>query len=252
MQLLSVVIITYNEERNIRRCIESILPVADDIVVIDSFSTDMTEAICREYDIRFFRKEWQGYSNAKNEGNRLATYDWIFSIDADEALSEELQQSILKIKRETEQPLELKINRLVNYCGGWIKHGGWYPDRKLRFFDRRESYWEGMIHEKLMNTNEASAPLLNGDCYHYTYYTVEEHRQQTEKFTTLSALSLFEKQKKTGWTKRVLSPVAKFLGDFVFRGGFLDGQRGYDIARISAWSVYLKYTKLCQLYQKRS
>jgi len=249
MQKLSVVIITYNEARNIGRCLDSIQTIADDIVVIDSFSTDETAEICRAHNVNLIQKEWLGYSATKNFANQHAKFDWIFSIDADEAISEELKQSILQVKTSIQVPTEYKINRLVNYCGKWIRHGGWYPDIKLRFFDRRKSKWQGTIHEKLLHTDYDKAPLLKGDCYHFTYYTLEEHRQQSHHFTDIAAQTLFTEGKIAGLQKRLLSPAAKFIGDYFLKLGFLDGYYGYKIAKISAHASYLKYAKLQKLYK---
>lgn len=244
---LSVVIITRNEERNIARCLESVREIADDIVIVDSFSTDRTKEICLSYGARFYPTEWQGYSDTKNYGNRLALYDWIFSIDADEALSEELKEQIARVKT-SENPGNYRICRITNYCGQWIRHGGWYPDIKVRFFDRRETRWEGLIHERLNVPEESKIPVLKGDCYHYSYYTLEEHVAQANRFSTLSAQDLYRKNKKAGFLKLWFAPGFRFFRMFILRGGFLDGQAGWVIARISSHAVFLKYSKLRQLH----
>lgn len=249
MPELSVVIITYNEEKNIARCLASVQGIADEIVVVDSFSTDKTEAICKSYNVSFIQRKWQGYSDTKNFANSAATNNWILSLDADEALSDELKQSILKIKQGTEL-LTCSFNRLTNYCGTWIKHAGWYPDTKTRIFDRRITKWQGTIHEELKTDPEQPVVHLSGDCLHYSYYSVEQHIQQTEKFTTLSAADLFSKNKKAGFVKLYLSPIAKFIQSYFFQLGFLDGYYGYIVCKISARSTYLKYYKLKQLYTR--
>lgn len=248
MPKLSVVIITFNEEKNIASCLESIQGIADDIVVLDSFSTDKTSNICKQYALNFIQKNWEGYSTTKNYANTQAKYDWILSLDADEVLSKELQQSILKAK-ETSELNTYKFNRLTNYCGHWIKHCGWYPDTKTRIFDRRKINWDGSIHETL-NVSDASAKLLKGDCLHYSYHTVEQHHQQTEKFTTLSAKDLFAKGKKANFIKLYVSPIAKFLKSYFLQLGILDGYYGFVVCKISAYSTHLKYYKLQQLYKK--
>ena len=248
MLQLSVVIITFNEEKNIGRCLDSVKDIADDIVVVDSFSSDKTKEICQEYKVNFIQRKWEGYSATKNFANSQAAFDWIFSIDADEALSDDLKKSILEIKQKKSEPTIYKINRLVNYCGKWIKHGGWYPDIKVRFFDRRKIKWEGMIHEKLSTIDEKSVELLQGDCYHYTYYTVEQHIKQAQHFTDISANELLNKGKKPDFLKLIFSPVAKFIRDYFFRFGLLDGSAGFTIAWISAQASYWKYYKLRQLY----
>ncbi|GAB1398454.1 MAG TPA: glycosyltransferase family 2 protein [Saprospiraceae bacterium] len=247
MQAISAVIITYNEERNIARCLESLLQVVDEIVVIDSYSTDRTEEICRQYGVRFISHEWEGYSGSKNFGNSQATHDLILSLDADEALSPALQKSILTIKND-ESTFFYRIGRITNYCGHWIHHSGWYPDVKLRIFDRRISSWEGHIHEKLNNFNPKDAPLLKGDCFHYSYYTLEDHKAQARKFSMLAAEDLFWRGKRAGWFKILLSPVHKFIKIYLLQLGILDGIAGLRIAYISAHAVYLKYHTLKKLH----
>jgi len=248
MPQLSVVIITFNEELNIKRCLESIQGVADDVVIVDSFSTDRTEEISKKFNVNFIQRKWEGYSNTKNFANAQAKYDWILSLDADEALSDELKNSILEIKKG-QTTGTYKFNRLTNYCGKWIKHCGWYPDTKVRIFDRRTSRWEGKIHERLI-TNETPAVLLKGDCLHYSYYTLDQHYKQSEKFSALQAQSLFERGKKASFIKLWISPPVKFINDFIFKLGFLDGKAGYIICKISAYTTYLKYKKLRELNRK--
>ena len=210
MPLLSVVIITFNEEKNITRCLESIVGVADEIVVVDSHSTDRTEAICKGYKVNFIPHDWDGYSATKNFANALAKYDWILSLDADEALSEKLKASILEIKKN-ERPITASFNRLTNYCGSWIKHCGWYPDKKIRLFDRRITSWKGSIHEELITEPFQDIQHLNGDCLHYSYYSHEEHYQQADRFSTLAANSMFEKNKMISPLSIGLRAFMKFL-----------------------------------------
>lgn len=247
MHKLSVVIITYNEELNIGRCLASVNSIADDIVIIDSFSTDSTPELCKKNGVRFIQKAWEGYSAAKNFGNQQATYDWIFSIDADEALSGELIRSILMAKNSTSAPTEYKISRVANYCGKWIRHGGWYPDIKLRFFDRRKSHWEGVVHEKLTNVDESNAECLKGDCYHYTYYTIDEHRGRSVFYSAIAAKSMYDEGKRASLGKRFLSPASKFIQDYILKLGILDGYHGYMIAMISAKAAFDKYHELHKL-----
>ncbi len=250
MPELSVVIITKNEERNIGRCLESLKGIADDIVVVDSFSTDKTAEICASFGVRFVQTEWKGYSETKNYGNSLAKFDWIFSIDADEEVSEELKVSIQQIRKSSDSA-NFRICRMTNYCGHWIRHSGWYPDVKLRFFDRRVSQWEGLIHERLNIQGESSFAVLKGDCRHYSYYTIQDHVAQANRFSTLAAEDLFARNKKIGILKTMIAPGFRFFRMYILRAGFLDGYYGWVIARISAHAVFLKYTKLHQLYAQR-
>lgn len=255
MPQLSVVIITFNEEKNIGRCLESIQGIADDVVILDSFSTDATESISKQYPVNFISRKWEGYSSSKNFANAQAKYDWVLSLDADEALSEELKKSILKAKEGNELKT-YKFHRLTNYCGSWIKHCGWYPDTKIRIFDRRITKWEGIIHEKLVIDFSASLEmtkgiLLSGDLLHYSYYSIEQHYAQTEKFSSLAAQNMFEKGKKASVLKMYLSPIVKFISDYIIKLGILDGAAGLTICRISAKHSFLKYKKLRELYNKK-
>lgn len=248
MTKLSAVIITKNEERNIGRCIDSLKGVADDIVVVDSGSDDRTEAICNEKGVRFFVNEWEGYKEQKNFANNLARYPFILSIDADEALSDALQKAILEVK-ENKQADGYEMNRMTNYCGKWIRHSGWYPDRKLRLFDREKFAWGGeKIHEIVVAKDKANTiARLDGDLYHYTYYTISEHISQANHFTDLTASLAVEKGKNAGMLKILISPLVKFIRDYFFRLGFLDGYYGYVVCRISAQATFMKYSKIRQI-----
>ena len=254
MNTLSVVIITLNEERNIKRCLDSVVPVADEIIVVDSNSTDGTEAICLRYNhLRFVRHDWEGYVKQKNYANSLATKDLILSIDADEALSEELAESIQRIKAQEVANKAFSMNRLMNYCGQWIRHGGWYPDAKVRLFARGRAEWTGnKVHETLSLAEPTEIEHLNGDLLHYSFYTVEEHRRQNEKFALLSAEEIVEAGKKATRLKACLHGAWKFLRDYLFKAGFLDGRAGWVISKINAKGVWFKYIKAIELYKKQA
>ena len=250
MPLLSVVIITFNEERNIGRCLNSVKEIADDILVVDSFSTDSTESICRKYAVNFIQRKWEGYSLSKNFANTQAKFDWILSLDADEALSPQLQRSLTELKQK-HLPVTAGFNRLTNYCGKWIHHSGWYPDFKIRVFDRRITSWDGIIHESLLIDPPQEVLRLSGDCLHYSYYTIEEHYHQAQKFSGLSATYLFDKGKRTNIIGVYLRPAMKFLWNYFIRFGFLDGSKGFTVCRIASYENYLKYSKLLRLQQAR-
>jgi (heptosyl)LPS beta-1,4-glucosyltransferase len=151
---ISAVILTFNEEKNIERCLDSLVGVVDEIIVMDSFSTDYTEKICLRYSVSFIQRKWEGYAQAKNYGNSLAENDIILSIDADEALSKELQNDIIERKKSGFTGC-FRVKRLNNYCGKWIKHCGWYPDKKIRVFDKKRTAWKGdFVHETLEISKE--------------------------------------------------------------------------------------------------
>jgi glycosyltransferase involved in cell wall biosynthesis len=245
MRRISAVIITHNEARNIKRCIDSLDGVADEVVVVDSFSIDATPSICKGLGVQFHQREWKGYSKQKNYGNGLASYNWILSIDADEALSDELKSSILTQKEQGDHE-NFAFNRLTNYCGKWIKHSGWYPDRKIRMFNRTKDDWQGDVHE-ILTTKSSTVKRLKGDLLHYSYHTVSDHVKRTDTYSTLGAKELFDSGKKGGLLKLILNPWVKFNKMFFLRLGFLDGMAGFTIALITAYGTFLKYIKLYYL-----
>jgi len=246
MRPLSVVIITYNEERNIGRCIASVKDVADDIVVLDSFSTDRTEAIVREQGARFVQHAFDGHIEQKNRAITHARHPFVLSLDADEALDEALKEAVRKAKDGDADGYTM--NRLTNYCGTWVRHGGWYPDVKLRLWDSRMGQWTGINpHDRYELKPGARIQHVKGDLLHYSYYTLDDHLRQVNYFTAIMARALHEKGRRAGWVKLLLSPVAKFVGDYVVRAGFLDGWHGFVIAMISAHATFLKYAKLREL-----
>lgn len=247
MTYLSVVIITLNEERNIGRCLQSVMGIADDIVVVDSGSTDRTEEICIQYGARFISHPWLGFVETKNFANSQAKYPVILSLDADEALSDKLRESVLKIKKE-KILTAYSMNRLTNYCGKWIRHCGWYPDRKIRIFNRDFSRWTGMvIHEILTVDQGIEVKHLDGDLLHYSYYTVAGHIAQANRFTDLTAEEAFRKGKKATIAQIMFKPLARFIRDYFFKLGLLDGYYGFIVCRISAQATFYKYIKLRQL-----
>ena len=254
MHSLSVVIITLNEARNIKRCLDSIVPVADEIIVVDSFSTDDTERLCSTYaNLHLVKHAWEGYIRQKNYANSLASGDLILSIDADEALSETLTLSIQDIKNQDVESKAFSMNRLMNYCGEWIRHCGWYPDAKVRVFVRGKAEWTGKkVHETLSLSEGTEIVHLNGDLLHYSFYTVEEHRRQSEKFARLSAEEIAESGKKTSTGKAFIHTVWRFIRDYIFKGGFMDGRIEFTICKINASGVWLKYKKAIELAQNRT
>ncbi len=193
---LSVVIITLNEERNISRCLESVKDIADELVIVDSFSTDRTKEIAESFGARFITQKFDGYINQKNFANAQAKFDHILSLDADEVLSDELKKSVKETKSSFYAD-GYTMNRLTNYVGKWVRHCGWYPDKKLRLFDRRKGKWEGLIiHEEFKLAEEGISGHLKGDLLHYSFNSIIEYKQQSEKFTTLGAKADFQKGKK--------------------------------------------------------
>lgn len=244
---ISAVIITKNEEKHIARCIASLLPLTDDIIIIDSESTDNTEHICSQYPVTFKTKPWEGFSMAKNYGNGLAKYNYILSIDGDEELSHEMRNSITEVMKN---PTHIAYNLafITNFCGQWIRHGAWYPESHIRIFDKTKIKWEGDIHEKLnIPTDTKIGQLKKGHVQHYTISNLHEYIEKINHYTTLHASDLHKKGKQASFIKLYISPCFSFFRDYIIKFGFLDGAIGYTIAKQSANYVFIKYMKLKEM-----
>ena len=244
---LSVVIITFNEEHNIGRCLRSVRGVADEIVVVDSFSTDRTQEICREFDVRFIQHPFEGHIEQKNYAITQATHPHILSLDADEALSDELRASIHQALQNWKYD-GYSFNRLTSYCGKWIRHSGWYPDRKLRLWDSRKGRWTGMNpHDRYELEKGSTRGHLRGDLLHYTFHTIGQHLDTVNKFSEAGARALYLRGKKSNTLKIIVKATAKFIRNYFLKLGFLDGYYGYLICRISAFSTMIRYAKLKEM-----
>ncbi len=248
---ISVAIITFNEERNIERCLKSVVALADEIIVVDSLSSDRTVDIAKENGANVVLQKFLGYIEQKNFAIDQCANDWVLSLDADECLSEELQQEIISLKNKSVQADGFIMPRLSHYCGQWIKHGAWYPDKKVRLFNRAVAKWGGINpHDKIFFTNaNHTIQQLNGDILHYTINTKEEHKKQAKRFSEITAKELFNQQKSTNVFKIYLKPIVRFIRDYFFKAGFLDGKAGLQIAIISAHHVYLREYTLKELIQ---
>lgn len=253
MKKLSVTIITLNEEKEIKRCLDSVLPFADEILVVDSLSTDRTEEICRSYtNLRFVQQKWLGYSEQKNYANNLATHDWIFSIDADEEVSTELQQSIIQWKNiESKNDECFSMDRLTNYCGKWIKRCGWYPDTKIRIWNRKVGHWTGTIHEVIKFDHHMTTTKLHGDLLHYSFSSREGYRKQMFHFAEIGGKAYFEKGKKHATLHCIMSPIATFIRQYIVKLGFLEGCAGLEICLIAAKATHHKYSTLRTLTNQK-
>lgn len=250
-QLLSVVIITFNEEKNIGKCIDAIIDIADDIVVVDSFSTDKTQQVCADKNVRFIQHQFEGYGAQKNYANSQAKYDIVLNLDADEVPSDELKKSIVFALNNWKSDV-FSFNRLNNFCGKWIKHGAWYPDRKPRLYNRRKGAWTtAIVHETFQPYENVTSSFLKGDLLHFSYQSIEQYYRQIEKYSTLGAQEAFKKGKKANFINIYINPIWRFIRDYFLRLGFLDGYYGWLIAKNTAYEVYLKYVKLDELYMKK-
>jgi len=241
---ISALIITYNEERNIGRCLESLKDLVDEIVVVDSYSIDRTEEICRSHNAVFIKHRFHGHIEQKNWAIQQASSPYILSLDADEALSDQLKETILRVKENWTYD-SYYFNRLTSYCGKWIRHTSWYPSRKLRLWDSRKGCWGGINpHDKYILVKGATSKFLTGDLLHYSYYTIDEHLHQMNSFSSIMARSYYENGKRVQLFGIVFHPLWRFFRDFIIRRGFLDGYFGFIVCVNSAQEVFLKYSKL--------
>ncbi|PID92836.1 MAG: glycosyl transferase [Bacteroidetes bacterium] len=243
MAKLSVVIITYNEEHNIERCLESVKEIASEIVVVDSHSQDRTVALCRQQGARVILHPFENFGKQKQFAQSQATHEWILSLDADEQLSPALQKSI---KEALEEPRAeaFSMNRLTNFCGQWIRHGGWYPDRKVRLYRKECARWSNHpVHEQLEVQEGAMTAHLKGDLLHYSIYDLDHHIRQINRYSTIAAEEMVGQRRSINGVHLRIKPLIRFIKIFVIRKGFLDGYFGYVIARNSAFALYLRYAK---------
>ncbi len=249
---ISAVIITYNEEANIGRCLESLEGVANEIVVVDSFSTDQTAKICSQKDVDFIQHEFQGHIEQKNYAAARAGNDRLLSLDADEVLSENLRQSILSVKGNW-QADGYRLNRLTNYCGRWIRHCGWYPDSRIRLWDRRKGRWGGVNPHDHVNMNPGCRISgLDGDLLHYSYPSIGHHISQINRFSDIAARAAFDRGRTSNILFDIcLNPTLTFFKKYLLKLGILDGYEGLVISVNTAYGKFAKYTKLRQLEQEK-
>jgi glycosyltransferase involved in cell wall biosynthesis len=236
---ISATIVTLNEERNIARAIGS-LRCADEVVVVDSGSTDRTREIAARMGARVIEEPWRGYAGQKNFAACCAANDWIISIDADEELSEELAAEIAQLKKEGTRFHGYSFPRLAQYLGRWIRHSGWYPDRKVRLYNREKAEWVGEYVHESVRVNGTSGEL-QGDLLHYTCASLSEHLRTLDRYTSLAARGT-----AVSLTRLAVDPAWTFFRTYVLQRGFLDGRQGLAIAWMAALYTFLKYAKACE------
>jgi len=242
--VLSVIIITKNEEFHIAKCLESV-KWADEIIILDSGSSDETVSICRQFTQHVFETDWQGFGIQKQRALNKATGDWVLSIDADEIITPELRYEIEQAINQNQHDAFL-LPRLSNYCGKLIKHGGWYPDYILRLFRRDLGrFSDAIVHEIVIVNDKISK--LNSPILHDSYKDLAEVLRKMDSYSTLGAKLLFEKGVKSSVSKAVLKGAWTFWRTYVFRRGFLDGSHGLMLAIYSSETTYYKYLKLWEL-----
>ena len=247
MEKISATIITYNEENNIGRCIKSLQGVADEIIVVDSFSKDKTKEICLKYNVQLFERKFTDYSDQKNFAVEQTKYNLVLSIDADEELTDKLKKSITAVKNNNNSN-GYYFNRITNYCGKWIKHSGWYPNHQLRLWNKDQGKWVGIIHESLSVPKETTTHI-QGDLLHYSYKNFSQHLLKIDKFTDFQAKEMFDNQESATYFKIICKPFFRFIRHYFLKLGFLDGLEGFIISIHSAYGHFLKYIKLRHLYK---
>jgi len=246
---ISAVIITSNEERRIEGALKSLTGIVSEIVVVDCRSSDETVKIVRRYTDRVFERAWTNFADQKNYANAQASHPWILSLDADERVSPELRQELLDLKKTEPDVDVFSIPRKVYYLGRWIRHSGWYPDRKLRLFRKGKARWEGdYVHEKLAVTGRIGK--LNGCLHHFTYRNIHEHLARINSFSDLGAQKLYAKKKKARWHHLLLLPFFRFVRAYIWKRGFLDGFAGLVIAVLTGYAVFVRYAKLREIWKK--
>ena len=247
MPKISAVIITMNEEKLIEQCLQSLDDIADEVIVVDSFSTDSTEQICKKFNVKFVQREFKGFMDQKNYAVSLASHPYILSLDADEALSEELQKSLLEVKNNIRFE-GYKVSRLSNYCGQWIRHSAWYPDPQLRLFRADRGNW-GLInvHETFIMNHDSRISKLEGDLLHWPCTSKEDLTEKIEKYSDIAAREFHAAGKKVWLITPYFHAFWRFFQTYFIRLGFLDGKNGYVICKTGAYSSFLKYHKLRKL-----
>lgn len=250
---ISVVIITNNEASNIARCLDAADLVADEIIIVDSFSMDNTRQIAEGYDkVIFFEHEFEGYGEQKNWANAKASGDYILSLDADEVLSETLIDSILTIKKYPKYKA-YRLNRLTNFDGKWIRFAGWYPDRKIRLWEKSSAIWVGKaVHEVLKVKEGEKIGQLKGDLLHYSFDSVFDYFRRQSKYNRLSVVERLKHGKKPKFLPSLLKGIFKFLGLYFFRFGFLHGFHGLVICLFGAGKYLMYYAKYQQIINEKT
>ncbi|MGB8953579.1 MAG: glycosyltransferase family 2 protein [Candidatus Aminicenantales bacterium] len=246
---ISVVLITYNEEKRLEAALQSVAGIASEIVVVDSCSSDKTVKAAKKYTDRVFERKWTNYADQKNFANSRATCPWILSLDADERVSPELRRELLELKESEPSCSGFSIPRQVFYLGRWIRHSGWYPDRKVRLFRKDLAFWEGeYIHENLVVTGKVEK--LRGTIHHYTYRNIHEHLARINHFSDLGAQKLYAQKKKCRWYHLILLPFFRFAKSYFLKLGFLDGFAGLVVSVLNSYAVFTRYAKLKEIWKR--
>lgn len=239
----SVIILTLNEEKNIERAILSAQQISDDIIVCDSFSSDNTKDICLKYKVNFIQHKWLGYGSQRNFAVEQAKYHWIFCLDADEEITKALANEIKTLHFDNKNEV-FYIKRLNNFCGKWIKYGLWGRDKVLRIYNKETTQWDKKpVHETLELNALHQVTYLENKLLHYSYANELELKQKTEKYAKLATQNLLRDGKQANFFDVLCRPFFKFVVNYIFRFGFLDGKVGFTIAKYQFKETQLKYKK---------
>ncbi len=246
---ISAVIITYNEEHRLEPALQSLEGLVKETIVVDSHSTDATIKIAKGHGCRVFERKWTNYADQKNYADGQARCPWILSLDADERVSPGLREELLNLSRTEPDCAGFSIPRRVYYLGRWIRHSGWYPDRRVRLFRREAGRWEGeYVHENLAVSGRILR--LQGDIDHFTYRNIADHVARINKFSELGAQKLYARRKKCRWHHLAFLPGARFLKSYVLKAGILDGFPGLVISVLNGYAVFIRYAKLREIWKK--
>jgi glycosyltransferase involved in cell wall biosynthesis len=246
---ISAYVITYNEEKSIRRCLDSLKDFSE-IVIVDSFSQDQTLALCREYTDRIYQREWPGFKEQFSYALSLTSHEWVFSLDADEVASPELLEAIRRLFAGG-TPADADgfyISRMTHYMGRWIRHGAWYPDYKLRLFKKSPARYEGENPHPRVEVN-GKTERLEGKILHYTMENFSDHLKRLDSYTDIYAENQVKASAQISILSMIFRPLGKFLKSYIFKAGFLDGIPGFIIAVTSAFTIFARYVKFWERKQ---
>ena len=244
---ISAVIITKNEAHIIGNTLKSLAGLVDDIVIVDSGSTDDTLTICKQFNAKIIQSSWDGYGINKNKGIDAAKHNWILNIDADETIDAKLKQAMLDLSlKKEEEVFEIRFKNF--FCKKWIRFGDWGFDKHIRLFNRNKVRWNGdSVHERLQFPEGGMVTRLKGSILHYTTHSREEFNNKTVSYAMLNAEKYFQQGKKANLFKQYFSPLFSFIQNYFFKLGFLDGREGFIIAKATARYTFLKYKYLADM-----
>jgi len=247
MNRLTVCVVAQNEQENLPRCLRSLQDIADEIIVVDGGSTDRTQEIATEFGAKVSVRPFTNHADQKNFAASLSSHEWVFLVDADEELSEELKESVREWRGSAPQYEVYEMSRLTWYLGAWIRHSRWYPDRQRRIYRRDKAIFNGAIHSALRYGGKIGR--LRGDLLHYTVRDFSQHEAKLEKYTNTIAQEMFDQGRRDWRAAMWLAPSWSWIHHFVLGAGFLDGHRGALIAKMAACGVRLKFQKLGKLVE---